>query len=403
MIEALAQPHVQQWIQENSKQDVNRLLLSGNKWGADFPFKAAVHQIEARQKASKKLPYWYANPAILFPPNLSVEQASSPLTAEYKAHILASEGQPIAHIADLTGGMGIDSAALSGKSQHHTYIEAQPLLADLAKHNFKALNLSIEVINCEAEAYLDSLHQQVDWFYIDPARRDNKQRKIVSLNDCQPNVIDLLPKLLNKSSNGVLVKASPMLDIKQACQELQQKVNCIYVVALKQEVKELLLLLKQEACSNPKITAAVLQEHKQTQEFSFTLTDEAQAEVILDVPQHYLYEPHAALFKAGAFKQIAQYYNLAKLHAHSHLYTSQELKHNFIGRIFEVIYTGKGDKKAFAKMLPDGANVSVRNYPEKAEVIAKKYKLKPHSAHTLFATTLANGQSVFIIGRQLTV
>ena len=68
-----------------------------------LPVPELVRQIQARQKARAKLPAWADNLELIFPPALSVEQASSARTAAFKASLV--NGQ---RLADLTGGFGAD-------------------------------------------------------------------------------------------------------------------------------------------------------------------------------------------------------------------------------------------------------------------------------------------------------
>ncbi len=401
MIGELAQAEVQQWIQQHLSEDPARLLLSGNKQGKEFPFREAVQQIAARQKARIKLPDWYQNPAVIFPPGLSVEQSSSELTASYKAGWLKElNGGPVASLADLTGGMGVDSYYFSKVTKNSIYVETQPELAELAQHNFSVLNADIEVKQSTAEEFLIS-NQKVDWLYLDPARRDEQQRKLVSLHDCRPDVIELLPQLLNKAEKGIILKASPMLDVQLACQELQGKVHEVRVIAVRQEVKELLFYITKEEIAEPKITAVILDDKGEPVLFSFFKREETEAAPNIAEPQTYLYEPNVTLLKAGAFKLAATRFGLIKLHPHSHLYTNVEQSKDFPGRVYEILYVGKPDKKTLRKLVPQGANVSVRNYPQPAEVLAKKLQVAPNSQYTVFGTTLSDGKPSVIVGRWL--
>ena len=55
-----------------------------------LPVPELVRQIQARQKARAKLPEWADNLELIFPPALSVEQASSARTAAFKAATASS-------------------------------------------------------------------------------------------------------------------------------------------------------------------------------------------------------------------------------------------------------------------------------------------------------------------------
>jgi hypothetical protein len=403
-LQELQQPAVRQWIEEHAHDEPARLMLQAHLY-PHIPMREAVQQVQARQKARYKLPQWYANPAVLMPPPLSVEQASSEETARYKARLLWERMQEqeksaagTGTLADLTGGMGLDSWAFSQEFGEVHYVEQQEELAALAAYNFQELgSTNIDVHASEAALFLQQLQQPLDVLYLDPARRDAARNKVVLLTDCQPDVVSLLPLLLQKGRQ-VWVKASPMLDIKGAMQELGQQVQEVQVVSLRGEVKELLFRLEAAQQPDPLITAVNFTAEGGAESFSFRYSEESMSTPAIAMPQAYLYDPGAALRKAGAFKLPAVRFNLQKLHPHSHLYTAHQYLHNFPGRSFRVLVLVKADKKALRKLLPGGrAHLVVRNFPQKAEVLQKKLGLEEGDPHYLFATTLADGKPQLLL------
>ena len=244
--------NVKEFIKKHLKDDVNRLALAKFPEGIDREF--VIRQIHARQVLSKKLPSWAENDELVFPKKLSLEQCSSELTAKYKAELLSTKLQEISRkefsedscsladkkriLIDLTGGMGVDTAFLSDNFDKTYYVEMQEELCEIAKHNFNILNKNIEVINDNAEHFL-TLCDDVDCIYLDPARRDEYGRKMVSLHDCSPDVVELHDILLKKAKR-VLVKVSPMLDIEMVKKELKD-ISEIHVVAVRNECKEILI------------------------------------------------------------------------------------------------------------------------------------------------------------------
>jgi hypothetical protein len=100
----------------------------------------------------------------------------------------------------------------------------------------------VNVHNTSAETFLAS-SGQYDLIFLDPARRDSHGGKVFRLEDCTPNVVELLPTLLQHGKQ-ILLKLSPMLDLTQAIKELSAVSLqwSVYVVAIKNEVKEVLLL-----------------------------------------------------------------------------------------------------------------------------------------------------------------
>ena len=59
---------------------------------------------------------------------------------------------------------------------------------------------------------LERLNTNFDWIYIDPSRRSDIKGKVFLLNDCLPNVPELLEDYF-KYSNNILIKTAPILDI----------------------------------------------------------------------------------------------------------------------------------------------------------------------------------------------
>ncbi|MBP5643927.1 MAG: RsmD family RNA methyltransferase, partial [Bacteroidales bacterium] len=174
-----------QFIESHLNDDVRQLALQ--KFPDDVDKTLVLNQIEARQLLSKKVPSWASNPDLLFPRHLSIEQCSSELTAKYKASIISGGDT----FVDLTGGLGIDSYFLSEKFKTAYYVENQKELCDLAEHNFGVLGRKITVVNSDAETFL-SKNQTFDLIFIDPARRDIYNRKMVSLHDCSPDVVHIV-------------------------------------------------------------------------------------------------------------------------------------------------------------------------------------------------------------------
>ena len=357
----------------------------------DIPLKEAVAQIQARRKVKHKLPGWYEKKDLLFPPTISVEQASSEETGVYKQRLL----QGIKTLADLTGGMGVDSYYLSQGREKTFYVEQQEGLCAFAAHNFSKLGVpSIQVVHASAKEFIRQA-PLLDAVYLDPARRGKANQKLYKLADCQPDITRLLP-LLYEKCGAVLLKAAPMLDIQQGLSELQG-VQQVHVVAVKNEVKELLFVLKRGHTAEPLIHAVNLTPGGD-QSFSFSFSEEQHARADFAQPQAYLYEPHAALMKAGAFKLLAQAYSLQKLHPNSHLYTSTALANDFPGRSFALLYAGKPDKALIRQLFPFGqALISSRNHPLSVPQLSKKLGLKEGGERYLMATTFTNNKPGILI------
>ena len=388
-LQELRQPHVLQWIKEHEKEEPAQLMLQAHRFPG-IPVREAVAQIQARRKVKHKLPSWYEKESLLYPATLSVEQASSVETGMYKAGLLAGKS-----MADLTGGMGVDTFYLSQNFEKAYYVEQQEELCAFAAHNFHELGVThVQLVHSTAEEFIKRA-PQLDTVYLDPARRGEANQRLYKLADCQPDITRLLPQLFEKTGT-VLLKAAPMLDIQQGLSELQG-VQEVHVVAVKNEVKELLFLLQKGFVAEPAIKAVNLTDAG-NQLFEFHLSEEQAAEAPFSEPQTFLYEPHAALMKAGAFKLIAQRFELSKLHRNSHMYTTATFREGFPGRSFKILYAGKPDKKAIRNFFPeDQALISSRNHPLSVQQLSKKFGLKEGGTRYLFATTFMNDKPGILI------
>ncbi|AKD03122.1 RsmD family RNA methyltransferase [Pontibacter korlensis] len=373
----------QEFILEHQKHDVAQLMLQAQRY-PNLPVQELVLQIKARQKAAQKLPTWVENPQVVFPVALSVEQSSSEITAAYKASLVKGK-----QLVDLTGGFGVDCFYFSRSFAQVIHVEQNQELQEIAKYNFGLLDAeNITSINTTAEEFLSGFEGKADILYLDPARRGNHEQKLHLLQDCEPDVLRLLPLLFQKAE-AVLLKTSPMLDIEQALQELGH-VEQVWVVALQNEVKEVLYLLKPEAPAPADVprTAVNLLPQANPQLLTFSRTQEEAATPVYNDPREFIYEPNAAILKAGAYRYLGQHLALSKLHPNSHLYTSVQLLPHFPGRSFRCLGISRYNKKELLKqLLEKKANITVRNFPESVADIRKKTGIKEGGQTYLFFTT----------------
>ena len=376
-----------QFIRENLNADVPTLALKKAPVGTDVSL--ALRQIAARQLLQKKVPQWADNEELLFPAHLSLEQCSSEAAAKFKASLLQGRS-----LADLTGGLGVDTYYLSQHFQQIDYVEQQVELCDLARHNFTILNASIQVWNETAEDYLRRCEAK-DCIFIDPARRDEHGYKTVSIADCTPDVTALQDLLLEKASK-VMVKLSPMLDISKALVDLRH-VKEVHVVAVANECKELDFVLERGFQGEPQLVCVNLLAHQP--EVRFTVEEENGCQGHLaDCVSNYLYEPNPAVMKAGCFKLLTERYGIRKLHKNSNLYTSERLVSDFPGRIFEVEGWAPYNKKVKQVLLSDveKASIAVRNFPLTVAELRKAMKIGDGDETYLFANTLRGEHKVII-------
>ncbi|MBQ8759976.1 MAG: hypothetical protein IJZ06_00965 [Bacteroidales bacterium] len=309
-------------------------------------------------------------------------------------------------LVDLTGGMGVDTSFLSDNFDETIYVESQEELCELTRHNFKVLGKNITVVNDKAEDFLERC-PEVDCIYLDPARRDEYGRKMVSLHDCSPDAAELQDLLLKKAKT-VMIKLSPMLDIDIIKKELKN-IKEIHIVAVRNECKEVLVVLRQQTTDNGQQTSSkvcpqlITKDLREDWNFTFTEDEEHQAQwTLADSIGKYLYEPGVACMKAACFKLLSQRFNLNKLHRNSHLYTSDELVADFPGRIFEVIGVFPFDKKiknncSQLTAQSSKASIAVRNFPLIAEQLRKQLGFKDGDDLYIFGTTTKGDKKVVIV------
>lgn len=389
-------PETLQFIRAHRTEDVRTLALQARKY-PQVDMAAAVVQIAGWQIAEKKVPLWAQTEGIRYPAHLSMEQCSSEITARYKASWLKGDT-----MADLTGGLGVDCSFLARNFQRVDYVERQEVLCELARHNFPLLGLpQVTVHEADGVDYLQQM-EPVDCLFLDPARRDSQGGKTVAIADCEPDVQKLEPLLVEKGRT-VVVKLSPMLDIFSSLRELKY-IRQIHVVAVNNECKELLVVLQKPEKSASEASGEVWISCEQavnnflTEPFVFTYAQEKEARCPLaEEVGNYLYEPGAALLKAGPYRLLGARFGLQKLHVNSHLYTSEALV-DFPGRRFRVLEVSGFGKKELKQLLQgvDKANLTVRNFPASVAELRKKWKLKEGGDVYLFATTLEGDRHVVI-------
>ncbi|MBR4499272.1 MAG: SAM-dependent methyltransferase, partial [Paludibacteraceae bacterium] len=372
---------------EDCRLKIADLALQRNKYKhlSDDEWRWMLQQVEGRERTADKLPTFAAMDDWWYPVRLSCEQCSSEDTARYKASLISGET-----MVDLTGGYGVDTYFLNDSFSSIEYIEQNAELCRIATHNFA--NKPITIHNTSAEEFLTTAGTY-DLIFLDPARRDSHGGKVFRLEDCTPNVVELLPTLLSHGKR-LLLKLSPMLDLTQAVKALSQVNWDVYVVAVKNEVKELLLL----SGGSGQITAIDLAKKDQ----AFVFARDAEAGAISEYSEYseysgkYLYEPNAAILKAGAYKLVGARFGLSKLDVNTHLYCSDQLVPDFPGRVWEIKSEGVKDERM--KEL-NQANVLCRNYPLTPEALKKKLHLRDGGTAFVIGCRVAGKPTLFYAER----
>lgn len=403
------------FILEHENDDTSALLLARHRF-PDIDIDLAVTTIECRRRLRKKVPSWYAVPSLRFPSRLAAEQCSSEETALVKArvaHSIAAEGR---RIADLTGGMGVDSWAFSRVFGEVLYNDMQPALAEATQENLGKLDATNVRFSCR-QLVPGNLKEilggfRPDLIFLDPARRAEDGRKVFRLADCQPDVLTLLPELMDACPD-MLLKLSPMADITQLSRELPG-LRAVTVVGAGGECKELLLHIRRDY-NGP--YALTVMENGATLSFDAddrgclgeTLAQANRPAATLfredtsasaAPSQRLLFEPGKALAKAGVFRQLASRFGLAQADTSTHLYFAENLPNELLpfGKIFEieeVLPLGNETYRSLHKRIP-AAEITARNLPLTSDALRRKLGIASGGTKHLFGLRTPSGNLLLV-------
>ncbi len=346
------------------------------------------------QFARKSVPAWYAKRGLIYPKSRALQQASSEATGLYKAQLAGT----IETFWDLSGGLGIDTYLLGSRSTESHYVEPQDELCTLAQHNFPLLGLEkVHIYQGEAREFLRTHHGKADLAFVDPDRRDSSGRKKILWRDCRPDMEACIPALEGRV-HRLLVKASPLLDLSRGAEELNAysptlRVSEIHVVAHKSEVKELLFLMEYRNVPTEKarIVSTELDPDRHFR-FEHTLSEEAESMASNADPRpgNFLYDPHPALRKSGAFKTLSTRFGLGKLHTQTHLYTS-EAQVEFPGKTYRIKDVFSAKASSMKAWKNRSARIICRNYPAEPQALRKKYRIgEGEESHLFFCRSAGN-------------
>jgi hypothetical protein len=443
------------FVSEHIGDDTTRLIMNRAKW-PEIDMDMAVNCIESRRKLKGKVQEWCDEPALIFPRKLSAEQCSSSATGTYKAELaerIASldsndrtvpspSSAPMGHtgadgwkIADLTGGLGVDSWFFSKRASQVMYCEMLPELCKAAQFNYavlKADNITVRnaAVTTEKENPLKndcignlgqkdknpndtSIFQtptqilkdfQPDIVYMDPARRGEGGKKVFLIEDCTPDVLTLKDEIFQHTRH-ILLKLSPMADITMVCERLGRCCREVHVVAAGGECKELLVWMDREWDGEYMIHAVELHKDGGAGVFTFTVSEEKNAAKAYTDGTAFLFEPGKSLMKAGAFNLISERFEISKLGISTHYYTfDDEQKADVLkqhGKVFRIIRMESLDKrtiKAAGKEFPR-AEVTARNIPMDTDTLRKKLGVTSGDDAHIFGLKSDSAGALLIIAK----
>ena len=422
------------FVSEHINDDTTRLIMNRAKW-PEIDMDMAVNCIESRRKLKGKMQVWCDEPRLVFPRRLSAEQCSSSATGIYKADFASRIVPGGFKLADLTGGLGVDSWFFSKKATQVLYCEMLPELCMAAEHNFGVLgaaNITVRnaAVSVDASGSDDVFRTPAeilpdfcpDIVYMDPARRGEGGKKVFLLEDCTPDVLTLKDELF-KFTRHILLKLSPMADITMVCDRLGRTCREVHVVAAGGECKELLVWMDKEWDGEYMIHAVELHKDGETGVFSFAPAEEKACSVVagkIPADSLYIFEPGKALMKAGAFNLVAARFGLTKLGKSTHYYIfsgdamapqgglHDELQDGLSqlklhGKVFKIMRLEPLDKrsiKAFGKDFPK-AEVTARNIPMDTDTLRKKLDISSGDTIHIFGLKSDSHGNLLIAGEVL--
>lgn len=396
---------LKEFILRHETDSTAELMLHRDRWPS-IDMQVAVRCIQGRAKARNKLPVWYAEPGLLYPQSLSLEQCSSQATALYKQRFVR-EGD---RAADLTGGLGVDTWSLAHAAASVDYFERSEELCACARHNFHILgrdNITVHTSEISMEMLHGIPSGSYSLIYLDPARRNKGGGRVYSLKDCEPDITGLRQELL-RIAPRILLKASPMADISVLLSQLPEAAE-VHILSSDNECKEVLVLMLRNnslPAEEIPIVAADLQSGDNsgegTEEFHFTLREEREAVADMAAPSEisgFLFEPSPALLKSGAFKLPAVRFGLRKIAASTHFYTAPAPVEHFPGkvrRILEVLPFHKAAIRDFRKKYP-ACSVTARNFPITSEELRRRLGTSESDTFRVLATTASDNSRALIV------
>lgn len=395
------------WAEKYSTYSAQRILLNASDIPPELRRQVAI-QLDSIASLRQKVPTWQARGCYI-PHLLSTEQCSGEAAARFKASLIA----PGQIVADLTGGLGVDLSFLSSQARSAIYVDRDESLCEAARYNFPRLEMPpTGIIHGDLQQHWPHIIDNgATVLYIDPARRDrkDKNKRVFALEDCEPALPTLISEIRDycrkKGSKHptMLFKVSPMLDIKSILQELSG-ISEIHILSHRNEVKELLLVLRPETLSEipNKVPIKVSDLHSDGTvkcQFVGTREQDATSNIEYSAPKSYLYEPAAGIMKSGLFRLLSAHFGISSLSTNSHLFTSDKiLEKPFPGKTFRFIRSYPYHSsiiKNLSREIPS-AQITCRNFPLGAEALRKKLRIKDSETSVLLATTLSSGEKVLL-------
>ena len=370
---------------------------------AGIPARLLAIQLDVYALLKRKLGPWL-HPRLLLTRE-AAEQCSSWATAQWKARLFAGHGEhgKKAHIADMTYGSGVDTWALSQHCQNITGCELSPELCAVAQHNRRCNNLPAltHLHQGDCHEWLKQERQSFHGILIDPARRKDGKRRL-KLEDCSPNINELIP-LLAKRTNHIVSKLAPGLHFGETRKLAHFSRHSVISVA--GENKEAVVECQLDETSSPKRQAIVLDHHGKVLysiKAAIDDTPDPQSMHLAD----YIADPDPAIRTAELGPQTAREYAGHCWHQHDQLITTNQSHGYFPGRVYKVIAHGCNGWKECRRYLAEhnitSAHILRRGIPDKIDILYKKLHITKAHEPTIICCRDPQQQPLWIHGERVT-
>lgn len=362
-----------EFILKNLNTDINQLFLTCSSSKFNFPFEFAITQIQCRQKAKVKLSEILLYDKFLFPNVIITEQSTNQIISKYHASLIGRDN----HVLDMTAGLGIDAMSIAKNGNTVTAIEIDNFKASILEYNKNLLNLKdLTVVNDDSIKYLkNNKNKNYDVIFIDPARRNEKKKRVHALSQCNPDILSNF-NLISQRAKKLYIKASPMLDITQVFKEIS-KANEIELLCMNGECKEILIIcdFNRKTIEREIKVLDFNNSGKLKSKWTCLFSDFKSSELFCEISDFengtFLYEPNAGLQKLNIGKKLCEEFSgLKRVSPNTNLYCSKLYFNEFPGRKFRIERIA--DKPYLKSLKGKKMEIVARNYPLSAENLRNK-------------------------------
>lgn len=365
----LLREEVRKAIDKNIERDPVRIALDRN-----IPYAREVAtQVKYLQRARTKLPMLYDARCII--PQRAFEQSSSQQCAAAKR--IGGES-----LLDLTCGLGIDSIAFAQRFKRVVAIERDEVLAEVVRENLRRLNVTnIEVVTSSAEDYIASCNEHFDWVYADPDRRTAEGRRVVRLEDCSPNMLELWPAI-ERISKRVAIKNSPLFDVDEAFRLFG---DCsVEVISLGGECKEVMIYVDG---AEPRLVAEAVGVGRYEVSRDEALKASLSSHDFAAEEYRFLIVPDVALQKA---RLVAAALNgKADIWSNNSFGFARQKTEGVLGRTEKIISVEEYDSKALRRKLKGkGVDIMMRDFPTSLDEVRRKCGMRSGNTHRIALTRI---------------